>query len=97
MTLNQTEATFFTFSELERYIHQTICTDNDLLEEAFPMSETRLSRSTGELCGVIFCVHGPRNAEFSAIWEKEQNRVLFYKSSGERYRLVLLGETYPTI
>lgn len=80
-------------SELKKFVCATLCEDNDLLADAFPTTTTPVTQANGELCGMIFCVHGPRSVDFSAIWEKKNNRVLFYKSTGERYRLVKLADT----
>ncbi len=78
-----------TMDELKEYVYAALCKDNDLLAGAFPSTTTPVRRN-GELCGVIFCVHGPRRVDFSAIWEKKTNRVLFYRPTGERYRLATL-------
>lgn len=85
-----------TMDELKKFVYATLCSDNDLLDDEFPTTSTPLRQANGELCGMIFCVHGPRRVDFSAIWEKKTNRVLFYKPSGERYRLVNLSEAAVT-
>ena len=36
-------------------------------------------------CGMYFCVHGPRSVKLTAIWETDNNRVLFYDCAGERF------------
>jgi hypothetical protein len=41
----------------------------------------------------MFCLHGPRAVKYSAIWEKEKGRVLFYGPSGKRYHQVELKGT----
>ncbi|MDY0168931.1 MAG: hypothetical protein RBS80_20465 [Thermoguttaceae bacterium] len=48
------------------------------------MTERVLLRG-GRQCGVIFCLHGPRAARFTAIWDMDRNQVLFYGSHGERF------------
>jgi hypothetical protein len=56
---------------------------------AFELTEKVLRRQAG-LCGMYFCLHGPRSVKFIAIWETDRNTVLFYGSGGERvgtYRL----------
>ena len=79
--------------ELKEYVYAVLCKDNDLLADAFPTTATPV-RKNGELCGLIFCVHGPRAVEFDAVWEKEHNRVFFYGPTGERYReTTLVGST----
>lgn len=81
-----------TVEELKEYVYGTLCSDHDILADAFPKSSTPLRRG-GEICGIMFCVHGPRTVEFTAIWEQSRNRVFFFGPTGERYRLVELGET----
>ncbi len=69
--------------DLRNYVNETLCDFGQLEPDAFRMTERILVR-TGKPCGIYFCLHGPRSVKFSAIWETEQNRVLFYDSSGER-------------
>ncbi len=77
--------------DLRQYVHESLCEQNELERGAFPMTERILLRS-GKPCGVYFCLHGPRSAKFSAIWETECNRILFYGSTGERLSKVQLVE-----
>jgi hypothetical protein len=75
--------------DLRNFVNHTICNNNQLEIGAFEMTEKVLRRKTG-LCGVYFCLHGPRSVKFIAIWETDRNSVLFYGSGGERvgtYRL----------
>jgi hypothetical protein len=78
------------FDDLKSYVYQTLCQDHELLVNAFPTSETVLKRGAARSCGIMFCLHGPRAVKFSAIWEKEKNRVLFYGPTGKRYLQVEL-------
>lgn len=73
-----------TLDDLRIYVNRTICDLEQLELGAFPISERILTRR-GKPCGIYFCLHGPRSVKFSAIWETEQNRILFYDASGERY------------
>ncbi len=70
--------------DLRRFVTRTICEMEQLELGAFPVTERILLRR-GKPCGLYFCVQGPRSVRFSAIWETEQNRILFYDASGERY------------
>lgn len=79
-----------TLEDLQDYVYTTLCDDNDLLVDAFPKSKRAIRRSTGELCGLMFCVHGPRTVDFTAIWERRQNRIFFYGPTGERYRQTIV-------
>jgi len=69
--------------DLRNYVNETLCDFGQLEPDAFRMTERTLVRA-GKPCGIYFCLHGPRSVKFSAIWETERNRVLFYDSSGER-------------
>ncbi len=71
--------------DLRSYVNETLCDFDQLEPDAFRMTERVLVRA-GKPCGLYFCLHGPRSVKFSAIWETERNRVLFYDSSGERFR-----------
>jgi hypothetical protein len=75
--------------DLRNFVNQTICNNNQLEIGAFELTEKVLRRRAG-LCGMYFCLHGPRSVKFTAIWETDRNSVLFYGSGGERvgtYRL----------
>jgi len=74
---------------LREYVNTTICEQYQLQIGAFRMTEKALLRS-GKPCGVYFCLHGPRLTRFTAIWETEQNQILFYGSQGERFLKVQL-------
>lgn len=82
-----------TLEELRRYVYATLCDDHELLADAFPTSETAIRKNNGDACGVMFCVHGPRAVNFTAIWEKQRNRVFFYGPLGERYRQTTLDDS----
>lgn len=77
-------------ADLKFFVYQTLCRDHELLMNAFPTTETVLKRGNSQSCGIMFCLHGPRAVKFSAIWEKQNNRVLFYGPSGKRYMQVEL-------
>lgn len=81
---------FTTYPELRDFIYDTLCRCEQLVVGAFPMSERLLSRN-GAPCGVLFCVHGPRNVVFNAVWETDRNIVRFYTSTGERFQVTRLG------
>ncbi len=78
-------------SDLKNFVYQTLCHDHELLVNAFPTSESLLKRAGGG-CGMMFCLHGPRAVKYSAIWEREKNRVLFYGPNGKRYFQVELDD-----
>ena len=69
--------------DLRQYVYQTLCDQNDFELGAFEITERFLVRR-GRPCGIYFCLHGPRSVKLIAIWETDQNTILFYGSSGER-------------
>ena len=74
---------------LRRYVSETLCEKDQLEVNSFPISEQILVRC-GTPCGVYFCLHGPRSLRLTAIWETDQNTILFYGSRGERFRTTQL-------
>jgi hypothetical protein len=76
-------ATFRNLDDLRRYVHERICDQNELEVNYFQVTERILTRRE-QPCGIFFCLHGPRSVKFTAIWETDRNRILFYGSSGER-------------
>ncbi|MBP5622707.1 MAG: hypothetical protein J6X44_11910 [Thermoguttaceae bacterium] len=94
--VNESISSIRTVEELQDYVYKTLCVDNELLTDAFPKSKRAIRRSSGEICGVLFCVHGPRTVDFTAIWEQRSNRILFYGPTGERYRQTTLEGALST-
>lgn len=85
---------FQDLNDLRRYVHERICQHNELEVDVFDLTERLLIRR-GRPCGMFFCLHGPRSVKFTAIWETEQNRILFYSSSGERLQRIKLAAAPP--
>ena len=77
--------------DLRQYIHESLCNQHELEPGAFPQTE-RLLVKHGKPCGLLFCLHGPRSVQLTAIWEIEKNTVLFYGSDGGRLRKTTLLE-----
>ena len=75
--------------DLREYVNATLCSHHQLRAGAFSMTERVLMRA-GKLCGIYFCLHGPRATKFTAIWEMDRNQILFYSSRGERFQKVQL-------
>jgi hypothetical protein len=76
-----------TLPELQRYVLQTLCTHDRLDPNQTPLHQAVITRS-GRPCGLFFQAQGPRRLKTYAIWACEENRILYYDSTGERY-----GET----
>jgi len=77
--------------DLRGYVSETLCEHHELQNGVFNMTERILLRG-GKPCGIYFCLHGPRMTKFSAIWETDRNRVLFYGAGGERFQKTQLTE-----
>ena len=82
---------FVTLDDLREYVNETICEHEQLEIGAFEMTERFLVRGK-KPCGIYFCVHGPRQVKFTAIWETDSNTILFYGSTGERFLRMQLVE-----
>ena len=81
--------------DLAVFVHQVLC-DKDALDPAqTPMFRTPL-RKADRVCGLIFHVEGPRLLRTSAVWSADDDRVIFYDSTGTRFREVRLSEG-PTV
>ena len=70
--------------QLRSFVNGTLCENGQLEVGEFAMTERLLTRSS-DPCGMYFCVHGPRSVKLTAIWETDNNRVLFYDCAGERF------------
>ncbi len=73
-----------TLDDLRNYVTQILCEPDNLERDAFRVTEKILVRS-GEPCGMFFCLYGPREVRYSAIWETDRNSILFYGATGERF------------
>lgn len=77
--------------DLREYVSVTLCNYYQLQTAAFHLTERILLRG-GRPCGIYFCLQGPRATRFSAIWETDRNRILFYGAGGERFQKTQLIE-----
>ena len=78
-----------TLDHLRNFVYQFLCDFIQLEPGEFRMTEQILTRG-GQPCGTVFCLHGPRRMQLTAIWETDQNTILFYNSGGERIHRVRL-------
>src|SRR4051812_18185186 len=76
-----------TLPGLRRHVHEQLCRSDQLDPEQAPLQQAVITRR-GKPCGLFFQVQGPRQLRNYAVWAGEENRLLFYNSSGER-----VGET----
>jgi hypothetical protein len=84
-----------TLEDLRQHILETLCSHDRLDPQQAVLHEGMIHRS-GRSCGLFFQVNGPRLLKSYAIWAGEENRILFYDSSGVRYSETLLSESPAT-
>lgn len=77
--------------QLRKYVSRTLCHENNIEVGVFQITE-RLLKRRGQPCGIYFCLHGPRSVKLTAIWETEKNTILFYGSTGERFKQTKLND-----
>ena len=80
-----------TFDDLREIVYQILCEYEHLEPGIFEMTERILIRGN-KPCGTYFCLHGPRNVKYTAIWETDRNSILFYDCNGVRFRKLQLSE-----
>jgi hypothetical protein len=81
-----------TIPQLRDYVRQTLC-DRDRLDPEQTQFRQGLIRKHGRLCGLFFQVQGPRLMRTYAVWAGDEDRVLFYDSTGERFAEAKLSES----
>jgi len=80
--------------ELRRYVADTLGSLETLKADQFQLSQQVLYRQ-GKPCGVYFRLQGPRALCLSAIWDTDQNNILFYGSCGRRTHRTKLVQAPP--
>jgi len=84
-----------TLDELRRHVLDVLCQHDRLDPEQTPLQETVLLRRARP-CGLFFQVSGPRMLKTYAVWAGEENRILFYDSTGERFAESRLSDAPDT-
>jgi hypothetical protein len=70
--------------ELRRHVLEMLCSHDQLDPAQTPFYQAVITRR-GQPCGLFFQVQGPRLLKTYAVWAGEENRILFYDGSGERF------------
>jgi hypothetical protein len=78
-----------TMDELKNHVHLK---PDELDPTQTPLLQAVITRK-GKPCGLFFQAQGPRLVKNYAVWAGEENRILFYNSSGERVAETHLSET----
>lgn len=78
--------------DLRNYVHETLCLHDHIDPQQAPLQHFRITRRD-RLCGFYFQVNGPRSLKVHAIWAGDENRILFFDSTGTRYAETRLSES----
>ena len=73
-----------TIAKLRLHIHQKLCAYDRLDPRQTPLHQARIIRG-GKPCGLFFQIEGPRLLKTYAVWAGDENRILFYNSTGLRF------------
>jgi hypothetical protein len=90
--MSQTVVACAAVEELAAFVHQVLCTRDALDPTQTPLFRTPLQKGE-RTCGLIFHVEGPRLLRTSAVWSADDDRVIFYDSTGQRFHEVRLSES----
>src|SRR2546422_2983610 len=80
-----------TLDELRRHVLQLLCKHDQLDAGQTPLHQAVIVRR-GKPIGLFFQVQGPRLLKTYAVWAGEENRILFYDGSGNRFAETKLSE-----
>jgi len=80
-----------TMDLLCQYVFDALCQHDNLDPSQTPLEQAIITKR-GQPCGLFFQVNGPRLLKNYAIWAGEENRILYYNSSGERVAETKLSE-----
>jgi hypothetical protein len=80
-----------TLEKLRDYVLKTLCAHDQLDPRQTPLYQGVIQRR-GRPCGLFFQASGPRMLKTYAVWAGEEDRILFYDSTGMRYLQARLSE-----
>ena len=80
-----------TLDELRHFVLKALCAHDHLDPAQTPLHQAVITRS-GRPCGLFFQVQGPRLLKTYALWAGEENRIIFYDSTGKRFAEVRMSE-----
>lgn len=86
---------FSAVEDLTAFVHQALCEKDALDPQQTPLFRTPLKKR-GRTCGTVFHVEGPRLLRTSAVWSADDDRIIFYDSTGTRFHDLRLSES-PTV
>ena len=83
-----------TLDDLRRFIHRTLCQKENLLDDQYRTTKFRLIRGE-QMCGLQFCLRGPRSVRLAAVWVADHNVIYLYDARGKRYSKLRLKNSIP--
>jgi hypothetical protein len=92
--MSQAVAALLTVERLRDYVRRTLCARDRLEPDTTPFFQGLITRA-GRPCGLFFMVQGPRMLRTYAVWAGEEDRILFYDSTGLRFGETRLSEGNP--
>ncbi|MBA4186823.1 MAG: hypothetical protein C0467_02275 [Planctomycetaceae bacterium] len=78
--------------DLAAFVRQVLCERDALDPQQTPLFRTPLRKGKRD-CGLVFHVEGPRLLRNSAVWSSDDDRIIFYDSTGTRFHEVNLSES----
>jgi hypothetical protein len=87
----ETVAALPTLDDLRQHVRQTLCSHDRLDPAHTPLHQGLIMRA-GKPCGLFFQLQGPRLLRTYAVWAGEEDRILFYDSTGVRFAQTRLSE-----
>lgn len=75
--------TTFDLKSLRDLVEQKLCQLGMLEPAQFPLTERNVVKAD-RLCGVYYCLHGPRSVKFTAIADFDRQSLILYGSDGSR-------------
>jgi hypothetical protein len=73
----------FDLQVLRNLVQQKLCEIGMLELDQFPLTERSVLKDD-RVCGVYYCLHGPRNVKITAIADFERQSLICYGSDGTR-------------
>jgi hypothetical protein len=80
-----------TLDDLRDFVLRTLCAHDQLDPGQTPLYQGVIQRR-GNPCGLFFQISGPRMLKTYAVWAGEEDRILFYDSTGVRYHQARLSD-----
>ena len=83
------------FDLLRTEVHTQLAELGQLEVDCFPMTERVVVRG-GDVCGIYFCLHGPRNVKLTAICDLRKQQLIYYGTDGVRAQAAPIPKTQAT-